>query len=212
MKAALLNTDGKELKSVDLVKEVFGIEPNEQLIYESVKNYLGNQRQGTSKTKGRSEVSGGGRKPWRQKGTGNARAGSNTSPVWVRGGKAFGPSPRDYHSRLPRRVKTNATKTALSEKARNSEIKILEALTVDKPKTSEMVGILKACGIGSEKVLLVLDAFDEKVFRAGRNIKELEIIKAGNLNVFSILNCRWLVFTRQAMEKTVAFFKQGKKE
>ncbi len=208
-KIAVLKVNGEKLKEMELEDGLFSTGRNDQLLYDAVKIYRMNQRQGTSKTKNRGEVSGGGAKPWRQKGTGRARSGSNTSPVWVRGGRCHGPKPRDYHAHFPKQMKVLAVLTALGEKVQNKTMKVLEAIQLE-PKTSAFIAVRKACGLMQGKVLLVVDQFDKNLFLAVRNIPDVEIIRFQNLNAYSILDCRWIVFSGAALEKTVDMLKQKK--
>lgn len=203
MKAKIYLQDGTVKGEIDLPEEVFASEVNEHLMHEVVTSYLANQRQGTSKAKGRSEVSGGGRKPFRQKGTGRARAGSNTSPVWVRGGKAFGPDPRDYYRTVPRKMRKAALRSALSSRAQDEGIKVLEQLNLDSPKTKDIVSMLKGMEILDSKILLVLDKDNRNAFLSSRNIKNLKVKGIKDINTYDVLNSENIVFSAQALvEKT----------
>jgi len=156
MKVDIYKIDGSLTgRQVELNPKVFDIQPNDHAIYLAVKAYLANQRQGTAKAKERSEVSGGGKKPWRQKGTGRARAGSIRSPLWVGGGTVFGPKPRDYDMKLPKKVKLLARLSALTYKARNNQIVVVEDFNLDQPKTKEMFNIIKALNLNDKKTLLL---------------------------------------------------------
>ncbi len=187
-------------EKVTLSAEIFEIEPNDNAIYQAVRVYLANQRQGTHKTKTVSEVRGSGKKPWRQKHTGRARVGTHRSPLWKGGGTIFGPVPRDYSMTLPSRVRKLARKSALSYKAKDSEIKVVEDFTFEVPKTREMVSVLKALQLDGKKTLLLVSTKDESVLKAGRNISGLEIMEAAKASTYDILNSHVLLFQKSAVE------------
>ncbi len=187
-------------EKVKLSAEIFEIEPNDNAIYQAVRVYLANQRQGTHKTKTVSEVRGSGKKPWRQKHTGRARVGTHRSPLWKGGGTIFGPVPRDYSMKLPSRVRRLARKSALSYKAKDSEIKIVEDFTFEVPKTREMMSVLKALQLDGKKTLLLVSAKNESVLKAGRNISGLEIMEAAKASTYDILNSHVLLFQKSAVE------------
>jgi large subunit ribosomal protein L4 len=192
--------EGKE-KGKELLSDVlFNVPVNDALVYEYVKNYLANQRQGTSKAKTRSEVSGGTVKPWRQKGTGRARSGDNTSPIWVRGGKAFGPKPRDYYSLLPIKKRRAAFLCAISDKARKSKMVVVDDLAVASSKTKEFVAILKNLKLDYQKNLVVVDSFNKELFLAARNIKNTEIKKVTQVNAYDVLNAANLLISKKAID------------
>ncbi len=195
--AAVYNTEGVQVGEIELKEEIFGIEPHEQAVYEAVVNHLANLRRGTHDTKTRAEVSGGGRKPWRQKGTGRARHGSIRSPIWRGGGIVFGPHPRDYSYKLPKKVKRLALKSALSAKARAGEIVILDELRLGEPKTKEMVKILN--NVNARDALLVTAGPDEAVWKSARNIPSVKPLHARILNVYDILAYEKLVMTKDAV-------------
>ena len=189
---------GKRTSSKKLSDDIFGIEPNVAVMHSAVINYLANQRQGTQSTKTRSEVSGGGKKPWRQKGTGHARQGSTRSPQWTHGGIALGPKPRSYRFALPKKVRRLAMKSAFSTKVAAGEMMILKELTLDEIKTKTMVnlfGALKA----DKKVLLVLPEKDEKVILSTRNIPGVKTALVNTLNVYDILNCDKFIVVKDAV-------------
>src|SRR5689334_15799049 len=163
-------SDGRESGSVDLPAEIFEAPVNHHLIWEAVKSYLGNQRQGTAAAKNRAQVSGGGRKPWRQKGTGRARAGSNTSPLWPGGGVAFPPRPRDYTTRLNAKAKLKALCGALSARARDGGVVILDAPSFDEPSTKTLAELIQKVGLQDRKVLWIFDRIDEKALKSARNL------------------------------------------
>ncbi len=189
---------GKQTGTMELNAEIFGIEPNVAVMHSAVINYLANQRQGTQSTKTRSEVSGGGRKPWRQKGTGHARQGSTRSPQWTHGGIALGPKPRSYRFALPKKVRRLALKSAFSSKVIAGEMLVLESLTVEEIKTKTIVNMLNALG-ADRKVLLVLPEKDEKVILSARNIPGVKTALVNTLNVYDILNCDKFIVVKDAV-------------
>jgi large subunit ribosomal protein L4 len=179
---------------------VFEIEPNDHAIYQAVITYLANRRQGTHKTKTYGEVSGSGKKLWKQKHTGRARIGALRSPLWKGGGTIFGPVPHDYSMKLPQKVKQLARKSALSYKAKDASIKVIEDFSFDKPLTKEMASILKALELTGKKTLLLVPKTDQIVFRAGRNIPKLNIIEASKASTYEILNTQMLLMQKSAVE------------
>src|SRR5258705_364121 len=187
-KAKRYGSDGKELGSVDLPKELFEAPVNEHLIWEAVKSYLGNQRQGTAAAKNRAKVSGGGRKPWKQKGTGRARSGSNTSPLWPGGGRAFGPEPRDHRTDMPKKQRQAALVCALSLKASEDAVTVVESLSFAAPRTAEMAALLKQLGLHQKRTLLVLGESDSNVVKSCRNIANLTTVMAHQLNPYQLLH------------------------
>jgi large subunit ribosomal protein L4 len=189
---------GKQTGTMELNAEIFGIEPNVAVMHSAVINYLANQRQGTQSTKTRSEVSGGGRKPWRQKGTGHARQGSTRSPQWTHGGIALGPKPRSYRFALPKKVRRLALKSAFSSKVMADEMLVLESLSLDEIKTKTIVNMLNALG-ADRKVLLVLPEKDEKVILSARNIPGVKTALVNTLNVYDILNCDKFIVVKDAV-------------
>ena len=189
---------GKQTGSMELNADIFGIEPNVAVMHSAVINYLANQRQGTQSTKTRSEVSGGGRKPWRQKGTGHARQGSTRSPQWTHGGIALGPKPRSYRFALPKKVRRLALKSAFSTKVAAGEMLVLESLSLDEIKTKTIVTMLNALG-ADRKVLLVLPEKDEKVILSARNIPGVKTALVNTLNVYDILNCDKFIVVKDAV-------------
>jgi len=198
-KLDVLNVSGEKIGDIDLNPGIFGIEVNEYVLHDVVKNYLANQRQGTQSTKTRSEVRGGGKKPFRQKGTGNARQGTRRAPHFVGGGVAFGPKPRDYSYRLPKRVKRLALFSALSSKVAAGELIVLDELSMEAPKTKDMIKILS--NIKAErKSLIVLPEVDENVVRSSNNIPGVETTFVGQLNVYEILNHTNFIITKKALE------------
>ena len=199
-KIDVLNVSGQRVGEIELNDNTFGIEVNQHVLHEAVKNYLANQRQGTQSAKTRSEVRGGGRKPWRQKGTGRARQGSIRSPQWVGGGVVFAPKPRDYSYKLPKKVKRLAMKSALSAKVKNQEIIILDELTMDAPKTKDMVSILKNIN-ADKKALIVLSNKEENVVKSASNIPKVKTALVNTLNVYDILNHNTFIVTKDAVQK-----------
>ena len=189
---------GKQTGTMELNADIFGIEPNVAVMHSAVINYLANQRQGTQSTKTRSEVSGGGRKPWRQKGTGHARQGSTRSPQWTHGGIALGPKPRSYRFALPKKVRRLALKSAFSSKVMADEMLVLESLSLAEIKTKSIVNMLNALG-ADRKVLLVLPEKDEKVVLSARNIPGVKTALVNTLNVYDILNCDKFIVVKDAV-------------
>lgn len=187
-------------QKVRLSPEIFEMTPNDNAIYQAVRVYLANQRQGTHKTKTVAEVRGSGKKPWRQKHTGRARVGMHRSPLWKGGGTIFGPVPRDYSMTLPAKIKKLARMSALSYKAKDSEIKIIEDFTFEAPKTRDMVSVLRALKLEGKKTLMLLPANSETLLKSGRNIPDLEILEAAKASTYQILNCSTLLIQKSAVE------------
>ena len=198
-KTTVYDMTGKSVGEMELSDEIFGQEVNANVLHEVVRAYLANQRQGTQSALTRSEVSGGGIKPWRQKGTGRARQGSTRSPQWRHGGVVFAPKPRDYSIRVNRKVKRLAMKSALSGKVQDSELIVLKDLELGEAKTKEMVKVLDA--IKAEKALIVLPESNENVERAARNIEGVKTALVGTLNVYEILKHKSLVLTEASVKK-----------
>ena len=196
---ALYNMDGKEVGTIELNEMVFGAEVNKVAIYETIKNYLANQRQGTQSTKTRAEVSGGGIKPWRQKGTGRARQGSIRATQWIHGGIALGPKPRDYRYSINKKMKNVALKSALSSKVANGEIIVIDNLDVEEIKTKKIVNLLSSVGAG--KALIVTNEVNNKVYMSARNIENVKVSFTGALNVYEILKYDKLVIAQDAVKK-----------
>lgn len=204
-KIALYDMRGAQVGEIELNDSVFGIKPNEAVMYEFVKMQLANKRQGTSSTKTRAEVRGGGRKPWRQKGTGRARAGSSRSPIWKGGGVTFGPKPRDYSYRLPRKVRRLAMKSALSSKFEDKSIIIVDHFDIEEPKTKLMAEVLKSLNVG-RKTLLVTSVTDQNVIKSARNIPGVKPLQADFINVYDILNHETLLMTKDAVSRVEEVF------
>ncbi|BAF58502.1 ribosomal protein L4 [Pelotomaculum thermopropionicum SI] len=201
---ALYNTNGEQVGELALKDEIFGVEVHEPVLHDAVVMHLANRRLGTHDTKTRSEVRGGGRKPWRQKGTGRARHGSIRSPLWRGGGIIFGPHPRDYSYSLPRKVRRLALKSALSAKVNSGDILVLDELKLDQPKTKEMARILNNLKV--DDALLVTAEKDEAVERSARNIPNIKPVQAALLNVYDILAYDKLVMTRDAVARVEEVF------
>lgn len=199
-KVKMLNMAGAEVGEVTLNDEIFGIEPNEIAVQTVVKNYLANQRQGTQSAKTRSEVRGGGRKPFRQKGTGRHRQGSTTDPTQVGGGIVFAPKPRDYRYAVPKKVKRLALKSVLSAKIADKEVIVLDELKFAEPKTKEMVKVLENIK-ADKKALIVMDEKDENVVRSASNIQGVRTALVSTMNVYEIINHYSLVLTKAAAER-----------
>jgi len=197
-------------EKLDLAEEIFGIEPNDHAIYLSVKAYLANQRQGTSKAKERGEVHGGGKKPWKQKGRGGARAGTSRSPLWVGGGTIFGPRPRDYRQDLPKKLRRLARKSALSYKVKDEQLIIVEDFNFEKPKTKEFTGMLDALKVPGKKVLLLTNGKQETVYKSGRNISKVKVLEAEKASTYDILNNQVLIIQKSAVETISNSFKNKK--
>jgi len=198
-KTTVYDMTGKSVGEMELSEEIFGQEVNANVLHEVVRAYLANQRQGTQSALTRAEVSGGGIKPWRQKGTGRARQGSTRSPQWRHGGVVFAPKPRDYTIRVNRKVKRLAMKSALSGKVQDSELIVLKDLDLQEAKTKEMVKVLDA--VKAEKALIVLPESNETVERAARNIEGVKTALVGTLNVYEILKHKSLVLTEASVKK-----------
>lgn len=199
-KVALYDITGSQVGDIELSDGIFGVEVNTHVMYEAVKNYLANQRQGTQSALKRGEVRGGGRKPWRQKGTGRARQGSTRSPQWKGGGVVFAPKPRDYSYAIPKKVKRLALKSALSSKVADQEIIVVDKLVLEQPKTKEMVKVLKNLNSG-KKTLVVIPERDEAVVRAAANIPGVKTAYVNTINVYDILNCDSFLITKDAVNK-----------
>ncbi|NMB27061.1 MAG: 50S ribosomal protein L4 [Tissierellia bacterium] len=204
-KVNVYNMLGEQVGEIELKDNIFGIEVNEHVLYEVVKNQLANRRQGTQSAKTRAEVRGGGRKPWRQKGTGRARQGSIRAPHWVGGGVAFAPKPRDYSYKVPKKVKRLAMKSALSSKVLNDEIIVLEELKLEEPKTKEMVKILANVKAG-KKVLIVMDEKNINVIKSAKNIPNVQTALVNTLNVYDILKFDSFIITKDAVRKVEEVF------
>ena len=201
MEVSVLNINGQETgRKVQLNDAIFGIEPNDHVLYLNVKQYLANQRQGTAKSKERSEVSGSTRKLGRQKGGGGARRGDINSPVLVGGGRVFGPKPRNYSFKLNKKVKALARKSALSYKAQESAIVVVEDFTMEAPKTKDFVNITKNLKVEGKKLLLLLPEVNKNVFLSSRNLQRTNVMTATQLNAYKVLNADVLVITENSLK------------
>ncbi len=199
-KVALYDMSGKEIEKIDLKDSIFGIEPNTAVLHDAVVMQQASLRQGTHKVKDRSEVSGGGRKPWRQKGPGRARVGSTRSPIWVGGGTTFGPTPRSYAYKLPKKVRRLALKSALSSKVIANELIVLKELSFAAPKTKEMVNLLANLKVDS-KVLIVDKDYNDNAILSLRNIPGVKFVTAEGISVYDILYHDKLIITKEAVER-----------
>ena len=195
---SVFNMDGKEVGKIDLNDAVFGVEVNEHLVHMAVVQQLANNRQGTQKAKTRSEVSGGGRKPWRQKGTGHARQGSTRSPQWTHGGVVFAPTPRDYSFKMNKKEKRAALKSALSSRVSENKLVVVDKLAFDEVKTKEFAKVLKNLNV--EKALVVINDNDEKVIMSARNIPSVKTASTSTINVYDILKYNTVVVTKDAVK------------
>jgi len=200
LKLDVYNVDGKKVSDVELKEEVFGIVPNENVVHSVVVNYMANQRQGTQSTKTRAEVSGGGRKPWRQKGTGRARQGSIRAPHWIKGGIALGPKPRSYSYRVNRKEKALAVKSVLSSKVAEENIVILDKLELKEIKTKNMVKVLNNLKIEG-KTLILLPEQNKNVQYSSRNIEGVKTRVVNSMNAYELLNCNKIVLTLDSVKK-----------
>ena len=199
-KLAVLDKTGKKVSDIELKDEIFAIEPNKSAMHLVVVNYLANQRQGTQSTLTRSEVSGGGKKPWKQKGTGRARQGSTRAPQWTHGGIALGPKPRDYGFDVNKKVRRLAMKFALSSKVAADEMIVVDDFSMDAIKTKEMANILSAVKAG-KKTLIVLPEKNDVLYKSARNIEGTNVSLVNTLNVYDILNCNTIVVLKDAVAK-----------
>ncbi len=197
-KVQILDQNGKKAKEINAPEEVLSYPAKEHLIYEAVINYRANQRRGTASTKTRGEVRGGGRKPWRQKGTGRARAGSTRSSIWKKGGTAFGPKPRDYSYKIPKKAKRNALKSILSMKFTENQILVLKSLEFKEPKTKEGINLLKKLNL--ESALFIDKDENKNLFLCLRNIPKVKAIDQNNITVYDVMNHQSLVFTERAFK------------
>ncbi|MBE0569924.1 MAG: 50S ribosomal protein L4 [Ignavibacteriaceae bacterium] len=213
MTLEIFKIDGKPSgKKLKLDDAIFGIQPNDHAIYLSVKAFLANQRQGTHKAKERSEVSGGGKKPWRQKGRGTARAGTTRSPLWIGGGTIFGPRPRDYRQKLPQKVKQLARKSALSYKAKDEQLIVVEDFSFDKPKTKDFVSMMEALNLNGKKILLLTGKNETNLYKSGRNINKVSVMEASKASTYDILNNQILVLQHTAVEAIAKTFADNKEK
>lgn len=199
-KVPVYNIEGQQVDQIELKDEIFGIEVNEAALHQVVQMQLANKRQGTQSAKTRGEVRGGGRKPWRQKGTGRARQGSIRAPQWIKGGVVFAPKPRDYSYTLPKKLRRLAMKSALTSKVRDNELIVLDNISIEQPKTKEMFRILRNLK-ADRKVLMVLPEKDEIIQKSSRNIPGVKTALVNTLNVYDILNCDKFIILKDAVPK-----------
>ncbi len=204
-KVTLYDMSGAPIGELELNDNVFGIEPNEAVMADFVKMQLANKRQGTHSTKTRAEVRGGGRKPWRQKGTGRARVGSTRNPVWIGGGVAFGPRPKDYSYKLPKKVRRLAMKSALSTKVKDNTIIVVDKLFFEEPKTKSMVATLQALNIANKTLVVTADG-DVNVTKSARNIPGVKPVRVDYVNVYDLLKYDTLLITKDAVARVEEVF------
>ena len=205
LKTNVYNMSGNVVGEIELSEAIFGIEPNQAVVHEMVKNHLANKRQGTQSALTRAEVSGGGRKPWRQKGTGRARQGSTRAPQWTHGGIVFAPKPRNYSFSVNKKARRLALKSALSAKAAETKIVVIDEIKMEAPKTKEFAAFLTAVN-AAKKPLVVTAAADQNVVKSGRNIPGCEVTFANLLNVYDIVNANTLVVDKAALQKIEEVF------
>ena len=200
MAISVLNMDGGQSTTVELPQALFGIEPNEAVVHSYVVNYLANQRGGNASTRSRSEIRGGGAKPWRQKGTGRARAGTNRSPLWLGGGIIFGPMPRSYYNRMPKKQKRLALLSVFSDKAKSDRIKILDKLELADGKTKSLLSVVTKLDLAGKKVLFLDEGVNPNPYHASRNIPGVKVTRARLANAYDILNADYLVITMAGLK------------
>lgn len=205
-KIDVLDINGKVVEQMELSENLFAAKINEHCVYEAVKNHLANKRQGTQSAKTRAEVRGGGRKPWRQKGTGRARQGSTRSPQWIGGGIVFAPKPRDYSYKINKKIKRVALKSVLTDKVQNNKLVVLNELVMNEIKTKAFVEVMKNLNLSGVKTLFVTKENDTNVVRSGRNIKGVDITFANLINTYDIMNHEVLVMTKDAVIKAQEVF------
>jgi large subunit ribosomal protein L4 len=203
--AKVRNLSNKEVGEVELSDAVFGVELNEPLIHSAVRNYLANARQGTSATKTRGDVSGGGKKPWKQKGTGRARVASNRSPLWRGGGRVHGPQPRDWSYKMPKKMRRGALRSALSERLREGNIVIIEDFSIDNPRTKDFVSVLTTLGFAGEKKptkVLIVDSLDnQNLILSSRNVQKTKVTNGYGLNIYDLIYHEKLIISKAALEE-----------
>jgi large subunit ribosomal protein L4 len=204
--AVVYDKEGNRRETLQLDERLFGQQPNLAVLHQYVKAYLANQRQGTAKKKTRAEVRGGGAKPWRQKGTGRARAGSNTSPLWEGGGVAFAPMPRDYRTEVPKKVKRKALLSSLSAMAAEDRVRILEEISLEAPRTKLVAELFRKMGIGGARILFLSEGREDNLHKSCRNLKGLVFKRACLVNPYDLLSCDYLVMTKKAAENLTEVF------
>ncbi|MDX9858896.1 MAG: 50S ribosomal protein L4 [candidate division Zixibacteria bacterium] len=206
MNVKVYNQEGAEVGTVELDPNVFGIEPNDDIVHHYIVNYLARQRQGTVDTRTRTDVRGGGRKPWRQKGTGRARSGTIRSPLWRGGGTVFGPHPRSYGSRMPHKMKQLAIRSVFSDKARGERIKVLDKITLDEIKTRNVVGILSKLDLQGKKCVILDEGRNDNLHLSCRNLQSVKYARAALANGYDLLYADFVVITKAGLEKVKEVF------
>lgn len=206
MEVKVYNQDAREVGTVELKAEVFGVEPNEAVVHQYVVNYLARQRQGNAATKTRRDVRGGGKKPWKQKGTGRARAGTIRSPLWRGGGTVFGPHPRSYGSKLPKSMKRIALQSIFSDKARSERIKVLDAIKLSEIKTKEMLSILGRFELEGKKCIVLDEGINESLQLSCRNLQKVKYCRAALANGYDLLHADYVLLTKAGLEKVHEVF------
>ncbi len=206
MNVKVFNQNGEEVGTVDLKPELFDIEPNEAVVHQYIVNLLARRRQGNASTRGRSEVRGGGRKPWRQKGTGRARAGTIRSPLWRGGGIVFGPKPRSYGSNMPRKMKRLAIRSVFSDKARSERIKVLDKIELDQIKTKAVVGMMTRLDLDGKKCLVLDEGRNDKLAMSCRNLPKVQYRRAALANGYDLLNADYVLITKAGLDKVHEVF------
>lgn len=206
-KARVVDLEGREVAQVELPETLFDFEPRSEVVHQYVKMYLANQRQGTHSTLSRGRMKGGGIKPFRQKGTGRARQGSNISPLMPGGARAFGPTPRDYRQEMPRKMRRQALRSCLTDKAREERVLILEGGELDRPRTKTVLGFLKAAGLDGSRTLILSEGKELNFALSCRNIPQLQYKRAANVNPYDLALCDTVVFTRTGLAKACEVFK-----
>ncbi|MDP6338863.1 MAG: 50S ribosomal protein L4 [Candidatus Marinimicrobia bacterium] len=199
MKIDVVKQDGSKGTAVTVDESVFGIKPNESVVHQAVTAELANSRQGTHATKNRSAVRGGGKKPWKQKGRGVARAGSIRSPIWKGGGTVFGPEPHGYETRMPKKMRRLARRSVLSSRASTGNLIVVEEISVSEPKTKEFIQVLNTLNLEGKKVTILVAAYDDKVFFAARNIPNIYVVEATSASTYDLLDCEVLIVEKAGL-------------
>lgn len=207
MNLEIFDLQGASQGTLAVSDAVFGVKPKTEVVHSALNWFLASERRGTHSTLKRGEVSGGGKKPWKQKGTGRARAGTIRSPLWRHGGVIFGPKPRDYSFALPRKIRKLAVAMLLSDRAAEGRVKIIAEIKLAAPQTKEMLKVLKSLGFAGQKTLLILHEKEESVVRAGRNLENLKIVKDNEANVYDLVNAAQIILTRQAAQNLEGILK-----
>ncbi len=211
MQVPVFNAAGEQIEQVELRDDIFGIEPNKAVMHQALVRQMANARQGNADTKTRGEVSGGGRKPWKQKGTGRARQGSTRAPHWKGGGVVFGPHPRSYEKRMPKKMRQLALRSALSAKAAEDQIRVIDAFNLDAPRTRDMEAILGGLNCNTT-ALILLSGADDIVTRSARNLDGVKTLRTNYLNIRDLLGHDYLVMSREALRAVEEFFGNGETE